>query len=495
MAESFAVPLEKATEPFVLSVDVGSTGTRGGIFDAAGRPVAKTRIKADHAFRADASGRSVINPDQIVHEVAAVLDVVARRELAGRIAAVALDAFATSLVGVDEYGAAVGPCYTYADTRCVPQVEELRAVLEEGALQQRTGTRLHSFYQPARLCWIRRTDPDTFDIVRTWMSIGEYVQLQLLGARGAALPTAAWSGLLNRHTADWDDETLAAIGVGRERLAPVRGPHDPFTEIPHRVTKRWPALAGAAWFPAIPDGFASNLGPGAISGRLMTLSASASGAVRVMVPGVPAHVPSGLWCYRIDDGRSLVGGALNDVGHMVTWLDGFIAAPLKGTRDDWLAGPPAPDTPVVLPFLNGERSTGWRGDARAVAAEMSARTGAAAFFRGAMEGVAFTYRRVVEQLDDVAPGVQGVVAAGGITQTLPHWLSIMANVLHREMVPVPQKRTTLRGTALLALDVVAPDVPRAEPEVNEQIIPTPAWEAEYDRRYRRFLELYEDNFG
>jgi len=350
MAESFAVPLSRAVEPFVLSVDIGSTGTRGGIFDATGRPIAKTRIKADHAFRTDATGRSVINPDQIVHEVAAVLDAVARPEHAGRIAAVAMDAFATSLVGVDEYGAAVTPCFTYADSRCAPEAEELRAVLNEDALQQRTGARLHCYYLPARLRWIRRTDPDTFDLTRTWMSLGEYVQLRILGARGASVPTAAWGGLLNRHTANWDEETLAAVGIPRERLSPVRDPRQPFTRVPGKVTRRWPALGGAVWFPAIPDGLASNLGPGAISGRLMALSASASGALRVMVPGVPTTVPRGLWCYRIDDDRSLVGGALNDVGHVVTWLDALTAPPERGTRDDFLTGPPA------------------RGDARAVIA-------------------------------------------------------------------------------------------------------------------------------
>jgi gluconokinase len=149
----------------------------------------------------------------------------------------------------------------------------------------------------------------------------------------------------------------------------------------------------------------------------------------------------------------------------------------------------------MLPFLTGERSTGWRGDARAIVADITAGTDAAAFYRGAMDGVALSYRRVVEELAGVAPDIERIVAAGAIAQLLPGWLTVVANVLDKPVVPISLKRTTLRGTALMALETLAPDIPRAEPEAGETILPTPSWVKVYDRRYQRFLELYERNFG
>lgn len=495
MAESFAVPAGKAVEPFVLALDIGSTGTRGGIFDATGRPIVRTRIKVDHSFRTNAQGRSEISPDQIVHEVAAVLDAVARPEFAGRVAGVAMDTFASSLVGVDEDDAAVTPCYTYADTRCAPEVEQLRGLVDEDELQQRTGARLHTSYLPGRLRWLKRVEPDTFELTRWWMSIGEYVQLRLLGVHGVALATAAWGGLINRQTIDWDEELLDLLGLHDEYFNPIRLPDQPFTKIPRRIARRWPGLAGAVWFPSIPDGLASNLGPGASDERTMAISASGAGAVRVLGKAIKGRVPSGLWSYRVDRERSLIGGALSDVGHVVSWLDTVTPLPTRSNRNDWFARPPTPDTPVVLPFLTGERSTGWRGDARAIVADIGPGTNAAEFYRGAMDGVALSYRRVVDQLDTVTPGIERIVAAGTIAQLLPSWLTVVANVLDKPLVPISLKRTTLRGSALMALETLAPEVPRADPEAGDTISPTRSWVREYDGRYHRFLELYEKNFG
>ncbi|NCD20615.1 MAG: hypothetical protein EOL89_11680, partial [Actinobacteria bacterium] len=119
----------------------------------------------------------------------------------------------------------------------------------------------------------------------------------------------------------------------------------------------------------------------------------------------------------------------------------------------------------------------------------------AEFYRGAMDGVALSYRRVVDQLDTVAPGIERIVAAGTIAQLLPAWLTVVANALDKPLVPISLKRTTLRGSALMALETLAPNVPRAEPEAGDTIVPTRSWVKEYDRRYQRFVELYEDNFG
>jgi gluconokinase len=120
------VQLSKAIEPFVLALDVGSTASRGDVYDAAGRPVEGGRHKVPHQFRTAGDGTSEIDPDAVVEELAHIIDGLATAKLQGRIGGVALDTFASSLVGVSADGSAVTPCYTYADTRCAPQAMALR---------------------------------------------------------------------------------------------------------------------------------------------------------------------------------------------------------------------------------------------------------------------------------------------------------------------------------------------------------------------------------
>ena len=73
-----------AADPLVLAVDVGSTATRGDVYDAAGRPAAGGRCKVAHQFTTAADGTSVIDPDGVVEEVAQVIGLRLMRPLACR---------------------------------------------------------------------------------------------------------------------------------------------------------------------------------------------------------------------------------------------------------------------------------------------------------------------------------------------------------------------------------------------------------------------------
>jgi hypothetical protein len=84
------VKLSQALDPLVLAVDVGSTASRGDVFDAAGRPVHGGRRKIPHQFTSRQDGTSEIDPDQIVREVQQIITSLATPGLAGRIGGVAI---------------------------------------------------------------------------------------------------------------------------------------------------------------------------------------------------------------------------------------------------------------------------------------------------------------------------------------------------------------------------------------------------------------------
>lgn len=485
------VELSEAQDPLVLALDIGSTASRGDVYDATGRPVEGGRCKVEHAFQTAGDGTSTIDPDAVVAEIEEIIDGLARDELRGRIGGVALDTFASSLVGVTAEGRACTPCFTYADSRCGSQVVALREELDEAAVHQRTGARLHSSYLAPRLRWLRETDPDTFGQARRWMSLGEYVYLRLIGATAAGTATAAWTGMLDRRTGAWDAELVAAAGIELEQLSEVRDPSSPLREIAASVGSRWPALIGAVWFPVVADGLASNVGVGATDESAMAASAATSGAMRVLVHSVPEELPSGLWCYRIDASRSLLGGAINDVGRVLSWLDATVKLGSDTSLDEVAAAEPDSGAPLVLPYFSGERATGWAANARATFTGISPATTGAMLARGTLEGVAISYARIADQLQEVSGQLPTILASGGVSQELPSLLQILADVLEAPVVPVTMKRVTLRGTALLALQVLAPDVKRLPPVTGETLGPV-AERAEYYRaRREEYQRLYE----
>ncbi|GGC08172.1 gluconokinase [Cellulomonas carbonis] len=481
------VALELAQDPLVVALDVGSTASRGGLYDATGRPVRGHQHKVPHAFTVAADGTSVIGPDQVADEIAAILDAVTTGVPVGRVAGVAMDTFASSLVAVDAGGGALTPCFTYADSRSAGEVVALRAELDERALHQRTGTRIHTSYHAPRLRWLRATRPRAVDDAAAFWSLGEHVLNRLVGEPLCGTSTAAWTGLLDRRTGVLDPELLDAAGVAADRISAGLDPSAPaHPEVP----SRWPALRGAAWFPVVTDGFASNVGAGATDATVLAAATATSGALRVLLDGPADPLPFGLWSYRVDARRTLLGGALNDVGRAVSWAESTLR--LGPDLRAVLAAPPTTATPLVLPYLTGERAPGWVSDARAVMTGLSAATDADSVFRGIVEGVAMTYARVADELGPAAPDVVEVAASGRVTNDHPQWLQVLADVLGRPVTHVTRKRSTARGTALLALDVLAPDVARAPRVTGRTYEPAPAHADHYRERRRQFARVYDE---
>ncbi len=490
---------KRAEPPFVLALDVGSSGTRGRLFDAHGRTLKRCEVRTRHQAISKADGTVVGDADAVLDEVIQIVDglIAAAGKYAEQIAAVACDTYASSLVGIDARGRSLTPVYTYADSRPALQVEQLQRELDEDAVQQRTGCRFHASYLPARFRWLQQTEPRTLSAATYWLSLGEFIYVHLLGKRAASFSTAAWTGLLNRRTLDWDADLLAALPVKADQLSSLRDTGEPLQGLRQRFVRRWPQLKQAKWFPAVADGYASNVGSDAVDPQTCALSLGTSGAVRVLLDGSPEVVPHGLWCYRVNRRQSLLGGALNDGGRAVAWLRGLLNLPPVAALRPLISAPPSPGTPVVLPFLTGERSPGWAARATASFSGMELHTDPAALFRGLLEGIGLRLALIADEVRQIAPDPTRIVVSGGAAEDLPEWLNILADIVGVPMIASLEGQTTLRGTAAIALDVVAPGVERVPAATGETCAPNPEHKAAYDaareRQRRAYNALILDN--
>ncbi len=486
---TMSIPTLESTCPYVLAMDIGSTASRGGLYDATGCPLKGSKQRVSHEFTVGAGGASTIDADQVVDEIRQVIDGIldfAREQgVEGQIAGVALDSFASSLILVNEDGNALTPCITYADTRSAEYVTQLRGAIDESEYHGRTGVRLHTSYHPPRMMWLKAEYPELWAQTKYVMTIGEYVYFKLAGIRGMSTSVAAWSGILNAHTGELDVPILEETGVSPALFAQLADPDQPATagELP----AGWASISTIFWFHAIPDGWPSNIGPGAVDSRTVAVAAATSGAMRVILPAVPERIPEGLWCYRVSRTQCIVGGALNDVGRAVSWLEQTIAP--VDNLPEILAGPPMGAAPSVLPFFTGERATGWANSARAMFTDVQAATGPAEMWRGVFEAIAVSYQRIWEQMDAAGAAPERVIASGRVATDHPAWLHMLADALGTPVVPLEMKRATLRGTALIALDTLDPGGQRALPPCGEAL--SPVYPEHYAAARETFDALYE----
>ena len=491
---------DQAEPPLVVSIDIGTSSIRASIFDRTGRSVEGMEVRRAHEIQATSEGAAEADPDVLLHVVFECLDRLMEKTgpLQSGIVGVAACTFVNNILGIDGDHRAVTPLTTYADTRAEGEVAGLRSDFDETAVHDRTGCRFHPSYLPARFRWLRRAQPELFARVSRWVSIGEYLDLKLFGETGVTYSVASWTGLLNRFRLAWDAQLLAGLPLKENHLSPLTDVNQPRRGLRPEFSARWPALAQVRWFPAVGDGAAANVGSGCISSRQVALTMGTTSALRVVLGDAPEHIPAGLWCYRVDGKRSLLGGALTEGGSVFAWMKDTLNLGNHPDLERALAAM-EPDSHglTVLPFLAGERAPGWAGHARAAFQGLSLATTPLDILRAGMEAVAYRLLLVFELLRPLIPGEPRVVASGGALLRSPVWLQIVTDVLGRPVGVCGVPEASSRGAALLALEALG--AIRDLEEVPHFILPGCQPDAQRHARYRgaieRQKELYQKLVG
>lgn len=492
MAAMTTRPLEA---PFILALDIGSSSARALLFDCRGEKVEGVEARQPLIARTTPPGAHEFDPDDLLERIFACLDQALAQAgpLAGKIAGVAIDSFATSILGLDAAGRVAIPLSTYGDTRSARVAAELGATLDETETHNRTGCRFHPSYLPARLRWLHRADPARFAQVARWLSIGEYLELRLFGETAVSYSVASWSGLLDRRQLIWDASLLAQLPISPGQLSPLVDFATPRAGLRPAFAARWPALAAVPWFPAIGDGAAANIGSGAVGPGRVALTVGTTAALRAVLETEIATLPPGLWCYRVDARRSLPGGALTEGGSVYGWMSESLRLGDPQTVEAALAAmPPDSHGLTVLPFFSGERAPGWAGDARAAIHGLSLGTTPLDILRAGMEAVAYRIALVYELLASLLPGEAQLIASGGALTASPAWLQIIADSLGRPVTLSRAAEASARGAALLALEALGllPDIAAAADLLGPTCTPDPDRHAVYRQAIARQQELY-----
>ena len=317
-----------SNHPTILSLDIGTSHVRALLFDSMGKALPGIEGRQPCQLTVLPEGGIETDADVLLEKIFLCIDQVLTQagSQSGNIAGVAVCTFVSNILGINQEGAAVTPLFPYSDTRPALDTRLLREQFDEEKTHQRVGCYFHSSYLPSRFRWLQRTQPDVFHKVWRWISLGEYLWLKLFAETAVSYSTASWTGLLNRQQLIWDDELLGILPVNHQNLSPLCDLDQPKQGLQGKYRNRWPALVKIPWFPAVGDGAAANIGSGCTSEERVSISLGSTSAVRLVTRSEVPHIPQGLWCYRVDRSRSLLGGALTEGGNLFNWLKGISQA-------------------------------------------------------------------------------------------------------------------------------------------------------------------------
>ena len=509
----------------ILTLDIGTSSTRALIFDQKARPLPGCLAQIINHLQTTADGGAFFGAEQILKNTVAVIDQVLEKAgpAADRIGGVTMSTFVSNVMGASADGQAVTPIYTYADTRNAPDAAQLRQELGADGQQKahdRTGCLVHTSYLPARFRWLQRVEPSQLAQADHWLSIGEYLLWRFTGRRLASYSVASWTGLLDRRQLIWDPEWLGQLPLSAEQLSPLGDVDEPLVGLESAWAERWPALANVPWFPTIGDGAAANLGSGCGSlhpveasstdnkndkskdkaaARFLALTIGTTGAMRTVIDAdlaAKTPTPDGLWLYRIDRQRALLGGATTEGGNLYAWLRQTLHLPEPAQIEAALAGR-TPDSHglTILPFVAGERAPGWDDDARASLLGFTLNTAPLDIVQAGLEAIAHRFALIFERIQSSLPQDDAplrIMASGGALLSSPVWMQMMADSLGQPIVPLDEQEISARGLAVLGLEKlgVIGDAAELAPQTDPALAPQPAHHAIFQSARARQVLIY-----
>ncbi|HMO80780.1 MAG TPA: gluconokinase [Pyrinomonadaceae bacterium] len=440
----------------ILALDIGSSSVRGALFDDRGRLLLKTFVRDERRMAPTRDGGAEIPAEKAFRQVVNVIDGVLERSQSVReeITKIVSCTFWHSLIGVDETGDPTTHVLGWADNRSREFVGILRKRFDEAAIHNHTGCRLHPGYWPAKLLWLRKRSTDAWAKTARWISFSDLLTLRLCGSAVTSISMASGTGLFDLRRLTWAPELAKFLNVKPGSLPEIGTEVSSALPLLPKWRRRWPRLKDAQFLLSVSDGAANNIGSGAVGKGTAALMLGTSGALRMVYDGDPPDpIPSGLFCYRLDRERVVLGGALSDGGGLYDYLKRLLRVDLSDAaiaQEIARRGPNAHGL-TVLPFFAGERSTGYSEFATGSIHGLTMAHDAIDILQASMESVGYRLAEISDQLNSVTP-IKRIIASGGALKASPVWTQIIADVLGHDIYISAELEASLRGAVLLELE-------------------------------------------
>jgi gluconokinase len=487
--------------PCTVGLDLGTSSVKAAAFADDGRQLARAAepLKQRH----DEPGAAEQDPEYVYQAAMRALTQVGQEVAAASytVAHVGTSAAMHSLIPVAADGEPLAPAMLWMDTRAATVAERLRATSEGRELYRRTGTPTHAMSPLAKLLWLRAERLGHFRTAARFVSLKEWLWWRWWGAWEIDASIASATGLRALATGVWDPDALQLAHIGPERLSAL---------VPTTYTRGGVSLpdllaagftSATRWTIGGSDGALANLAVNAMDGQRMAITVGTSLAVRIgsSVPLVDADAQP--FCYVLDEGRYIVGGASNNGGVVLDWLfrsvlggPGMLSSSQLPAAFDELveaAGSATSDGLICLPYVAGERAPLWDAEARGVLAGLTVSHTAPQIMRSAIEGILFNARWIAEPLLARRDPPQEVCATGRLLELA--WIrQLAADIFGLPVRPLGDVDASLLGAVKLARIAAGEatwDDPAYRSSAGDTETSMPRDVERYEPMWRRFRQL------
>lgn len=495
--------------PYLLGIDIGTSGTKTLLVDTTGRKIASVTeeypLYTPHPLWAEQ------NPeDWWLATVKGIQRVFAETKIAASdIVGIGLSGQMHGSVFLDAEHQVIRPAILWCDQRTVEQCAWITERAGKETVVSETLNPVLTGFTAPKIVWLQQKEPQAWARVRKILLPKDYVRFRLTGEFATEVSDASGTALLNVPKRSWSETMMAACNVTREMLPTVY--ESP--EISGRISAVIAALTGLQeGTPVVGGGgdqAAGAVGNGIVEEGIASCSVGTSGVLfaHMCKPYTDTLLRTHTFCAAVPGEWHVMGVQLSSGGSLRWYRDTFANSEMGVARTmgvdpyelltkEAATVPAGSEGLLFLPYLTGERCPYPDPYARGVFFGLTLRHNKAYMVRSVLEGVAYGLRDSLEIFQ--AMGVQPAqirLSGGGARSEV--WRQIQADIFNRECVTINIDEGPAFGVALLAGvgTGIYPSVQSACAQtisVVDRTTPELQHAAVYQRYYPIYRKLYQD---
>lgn len=459
-----------------VTIDVGTTAVKVHQFDDQGSTLYKGLLQYETQYKT--SGSIEQNPDDVIMATFTLLNQL--HDLKHE--EIVISSAMHSLMVTDQHVKPVSPLMIWADRRAESVIETFKKTDQADLFYKKTHTPIHPMSPFAKLLWMTKTEAGQAFRKQLpeqvyYLDIKTYLWYHLTGVLEVDLSIGSATGLVDIKQKTYDQDILTFLHLDSKMLPKLVEPTlkrnlDPPIHVLEQSNVE--VMIGSS------DGVLANISEPGFKGAHLTLGTS--GAIRITT-GEPYVDPEGrLFCYYLNDETWVVGGANNNGGNVLRWLDEILYE-TKGkiyevisTLDFNEVDPSL----IFLPHLNGERAPLWDTSRRGSLIGLAGHHKKEDLIKATLLGICFNLKHTLDHLMSLVGSVEEIQLSGGVF-SIPQVPQLTADVMGLDVL----LSDTIEQSSIGALRLINPSV--KENSKKSKLLPDTDRKESFQTMYQDYL--------